>query len=192
MRRLVVLTAVAALAGVVVLVVGAMGFAQGSRSQLQARNMRGFEEVPAVSTVARGSFEATINEQARQIQYTLNYSNLEGTVTQAHIHLAQRSVNGGIALWLCETQAQPRPAGSPDVPDCTPTGPISGTLTPAHIVGPAGQGIAPPPAQGEWEELLRAIRAGVTYANVHSTKFGGGEIRAQIAAREGDRDDDDD
>jgi hypothetical protein len=50
------------------------------------------------------------------------------------------------------------------------------------VVGPTGQGIGPQ----EFDELLRAIRAGVTYANVHSTTFGGGEIRAQL---KDDRDD---
>ena len=35
-------------------------------------------------------------------------------------------------------------------------------------------------APGEYGELLRAIRAGATYANVHSSKYTGGEIRAQI------------
>jgi len=44
------------------------------------------------------------------------------------------------------------------------------------VVGPAGQGIAP----GELDEFIRAIRAGVTYVNVHSTKFPSGEIRGQI------------
>ena len=44
------------------------------------------------------------------------------------------------------------------------------------MVGPSGKGIAP----GEYAELLRAIRSGVTYANVHSTLHPGGEIRAQI------------
>ena len=44
------------------------------------------------------------------------------------------------------------------------------------MIGPANQGIA----AGEFDELVRAIRAGVTYANVHSEKFPGGEIRGQI------------
>ena len=35
--------------------------------------------------------------------------------------------------------------------------------------------------KAEVDEILDAIRAGVTYANVHSTTFGGGEIRAELA-----------
>jgi CHRD domain len=49
-------------------------------------------------------------------------------------------------------------------------------LEPTDVIGPASQGIA----AGEFDELVRAIRAGVTYANVHSEKFPGGEIRGQI------------
>ena len=44
------------------------------------------------------------------------------------------------------------------------------------MVGPAGQGID----AGELDELLDALKSGVTYANVHSTKFPAGEVRAQI------------
>jgi hypothetical protein len=44
------------------------------------------------------------------------------------------------------------------------------------VIGPDAQGIAP----GEFAELVRAMRAGVTYANVHTTTHGGGEIRGQI------------
>jgi hypothetical protein len=50
-------------------------------------------------------------------------------------------------------------------------------LTPANVIGPAAQGVAP----GEFAELVRAIRAGVTYANVHTTTHGSGEIRGQIS-----------
>ena len=32
----------------------------------------------------------------------------------------------------------------------------------------------------EFAELVKAIRAGLTYANVHTSKFPGGEIRGQI------------
>jgi hypothetical protein len=44
------------------------------------------------------------------------------------------------------------------------------------VIGPTGQGIAP----GEFAELVRAIRAGATYANVHTDKHPTGEIRGHI------------
>jgi hypothetical protein len=98
-------------------------------------------------------------------------------VTQAHIHIAQKSVNGGISAWLCQTATNPAPATSGPVPMCPAPGtPVSGTITRAHVVGPAAQGVQP----GEFEELVRALRAGVAYANVHTTTHGGGEIRGQI------------
>jgi hypothetical protein len=60
-------------------------------------------------------------------------------------------------------------------------------VTAADVIGPTGQGVA----AGEFEEVLKAIRAGVAYANVHSTRNQGGEIRGQIRAGDGDDDDHD-
>jgi hypothetical protein len=34
-------------------------------------------------------------------------------------------------------------------------------------------------------ELIRALRAGATYVNVHSSKWTGGEIRSQIDGNSG-------
>jgi hypothetical protein len=39
---------------------------------------------------------------------------------------------------------------------------------------------------GNFAELVAAMRVGSTYANVHSTKWPGGEIRAQIRERDDD------
>jgi hypothetical protein len=59
---------------------------------------------------------------------------------------------------------------------------VTGVITPANIIGPAAQGIAPSvDGVEEFDELVDAIRSGVTYANVHSTKFPGGEIRGQVS-----------
>jgi CHRD domain len=58
-------------------------------------------------------------------------------------------------------------------------------LTAANIVGPNGQGIAPSlNGVNEFDELVEAILSGNTYANVHSAKFLGGEVRGQIRTDE--------
>jgi CHRD domain len=169
--------AVAAIASVV----ATTAFAGGGKEIRE--HLTGYEEVPAVSTEAEGKFKAEV--RGDEIRWELRYEDLEGDVTQAHIHFGQRDVNGGISVWLC---GNPDPANNVNPPPGTQPCPpdpakISGTATAANVVGPAGQGIA----AGQFEELLDAIRAGVTYANVHSTSFRGGEIRAQL---NDDRDDD--
>jgi hypothetical protein len=144
--------------------------------------LEGFQEVPAVSTAASGQFHATLRASQGEISYRLSYADLEGSVTQAHIHLGQRDVNGGISVFLCSNLAN-APAGTQACPAAPAT--VEGTIRPADVRGPVDQGIDP----GEFDELVRAIRAGVTYANVHSTKFPNGEIRGQLRVRD-DGDDD--
>ncbi len=139
--------------------------------------LSGTSEVPAVSTSAGGSFHARIADGDTAIHYQLSYDALEGDVTQAHIHIGQVDVNGGIAVWLCSNLASPpTPAGVQACP--APPATISGIITAADVVGPAGQGIT----AGEFAEVFAEMRAGTAYANVHSTLFPGGEIRAQVDA----------
>jgi CHRD domain-containing protein len=141
--------------------------------------LTGYEEVPVNSTVARGDFRAQLRVSDNEIHFRLRYSDLEGDVQQAHIHLGQRSVNGGIAVFLCSNLGN-GPAGTQACP--APPATVEGTIRPSDIVGPAAQGLE----MGEFDELVRAIRAGVTYANVHSSKFPNGEIRGQIENDSGD------
>jgi hypothetical protein len=131
----------------------------------------------AISTKASGSFHAVIDDKNDTIQYTLRYDNLEGTVTQAHIHFGQRHTVGGIVVWLCQTAGVPAPATVANLtPPCPASGSVSGTITPAQVLEAVGQGIA----AGEFDEVVAAIRAGRAYANVHSSLFPPGEIRGQI------------
>lgn len=139
---------------------------------LRAR-LFGFHEVPSLSTPATGQFRATINESETELAYELEYSGLTAPVTQAHIHLGQHGVSGGIMIWLCGTATNPGPSGTPT---CPQSGRVSGTARAANVVGPESQGIAP----REFAEALRAIRLGFAYANVHSNLFPAGEIRGQI------------
>ena len=143
--------------------------------RIEAR-LTGYEENPTLSTTGRGSFKAFVTKD-NEIVYELTYSGLESDVTQAHIHFGRPAINGGIAAWLCGTASNPGPATFPPPPcEVGREGTVKGTLTADHVIGPSGQGIA----AGEFEELLDAIRAGATYANVHTAIRGGGEIRGRI------------
>lgn len=143
------------------------------RNSLTAR-LSGFQEPPSVSSTGTGRIRVKILNDT-MASYELGFANLEGDVTQAHIHFAQPGVNGGIMVWLCGTDALPGPTGTPRC-----GGPRSGgasrTITAADVIGPSGQGIA----AGEFAEFLRALRTGNAYANVHSSRNAGGEIRGQL------------
>jgi hypothetical protein len=136
-------------------------------------HLTGYQEVPAISTDAGGKFKAKLHASSQEIRFELSYANLTGAVQQAHIHLGQRGVNGGISAFLC-TNLGNGPAGTQACPPAPAK--ITGTIRPADIVGPAGQGIDPM----EFDELVRAIQAGVAYANVHSATYPNGEIRGQL------------
>jgi len=168
-RRRVQFAAVVAVAGLLAVVTAAVA---GGGGRDVREHLKGYEEVPAVSTTGFGEFRAEVRDG--EITYRLTYSGLEGDVLQAHIHLGQERVNGGISAFLCSNLPDP----PPDTPACPGprAGTVTGTIEPSDVIGPTGQGIAP----GEYAELLRAIRAGVTYANVHSSKHPSGEIRAQL------------
>jgi hypothetical protein len=136
-------------------------------------DLEGFQEVPAISTVASGRFRAVIDTKANTITWKLNYDGLEGAVQQSHVHFGQLSVNGGVSFFLCSNLAN-GPAGT----QTCPVGPaeLTGVITPDLVVGPAGSGIE----AGAMAEIVAAIRNGTAYANVHSAKWPGGEIRGQL------------
>ena len=154
------------------LVAASAGLGDSGARSVSAR-LSGLQETPAVSTPASGEFHGKINSTDSELAYEIEFSGLEGTITQSHIHFGQKSVAGGIMIWLCGTATNPGPAGTPV---CPQTGKVTGTITAANVIGPAGQGIA----AGEFAEALRAVRKGVAYANVHSSKYPAGEIRGQI------------
>jgi hypothetical protein len=177
---------------VVVGLLGAGSYAIAGGGRTFNERLDSYQEVPSVSSVAGGKFTARISSDDNAIAWTLSYANLEDAVQQAHIHFGQWAVNGGITVFLCSNLGN-GPAGTQPCP--APPTTIRGTITTADVspnipatLAARNQGIN----TGELAELIRAMRAGVTYANVHSAKFPGGEIRAQINDRGIRRNDDDD
>ena len=141
----------------------------GKEHSFRAR-LSGFQEVPTNSTTGKGEFRAKLNSSETELTFELEYSELQGgTAVAAHVHLGATGTNGGVMFFLC---------GGGGKPTCPATsGTVTGTVTAANIIGPASQGIAP----GEFSEVLRAMRSGVTYANVHTAPmWPGGEIRGQV------------
>jgi hypothetical protein len=151
------------------LAVAAFSVSAHDRDNKVRARLVGTQEVPVVSTGASGEFEAR-EEPDGSISYKLSYEGLEGGNTLfAHIHLGQRSVNGGVMTFLCGggTKPTPCPNGS---------GTVEGTIAAADILGLATQQV---PA-GAFDEFKRALFNGTAYANVHTTASPGGEIRGQV------------
>jgi hypothetical protein len=177
-RRIYLAAAVGIVAVVSVVATAAIA---GGGKDLRA-GLDGFEEVPAIVTDGEGKFKLKISGSERRLDYTLTYSGLEGgNVRFAHIHLGQMTANGDVVTFLCGGGAKPAP--------CPPSGTVTGTIRPADLqpADATPQGVDGPTPE-EFDDFVRAIRAGMTYANVHTDKYGGGEIRGQI---DGDDDDDD-
>jgi hypothetical protein len=184
MRKLVL--AVVLVAAALTFVLASTAVADNDNGGTFRAKLNGYHEVTggpgastgSVSTIADGRFEVKVRGETAE--YRLTYSNLEGgAATQAHIHFAEEHVGGGVIVFLCG----PPPTADTVCP--TPGGTVTGTITPADIIGPADQGIEPL----SFSEFVRAMRAGATYANVHSTRWPEGEIRGQINGR-GNGDDD--
>lgn len=145
--------------------------ADSGRRDMKAR-LTGFQEVPAISTQGAGALRLRVNEGGTAVSFEFSYANLEGgAVSAAHIHFAQPGVNGAPVAFLCGGGSKPACPVSPAT--------ITGTIVPADILDASAQGIA----AGQFDEVLRGMRAGMTYANVHTAGFAAGEIRGLIGGR---------
>jgi len=180
------------------LVVTLLMISTASAQSVFTAKLQGFQEAPAVVSAGTGNVRITISDDGTSIKYELTYSGLEGStvpggkVLFAHIHVGQRNVSGGVAVFFCgggksaTTQAAcPASAVGANA--------ITGTWTAADIVGPTAQGVDPTDPNGEdaFARFIKAIRAGRSYANVHSTRSPSGEIRGQLVRSHGDDEDDD-
>ena len=138
----------------------------------------GYNETPSLNSTGAGGLSLTIGNN--QITFDLTYSGLSGPPLVAHVHVGQPGVAGGVSFFFCGG------GGKPACPNNT-SGEVKGTVVPADIVGPTAQGFA----AGDFASVVKAIQAGFTYANMHTTKFPAGEIRGQLVSadenQQGDR-----
>jgi hypothetical protein len=157
---------------------------RGKQRVFRAR-LVSLNEVPAVSSPAKGQFYAVVNKEGTSFTYWLTYSGMTADVSQSHVHFGNHHTNGGISVWLCQGTIAAPASVVAQTPTCAAretASPITATIDATDVIGPTGQGIG----VAEFAELLAAIRAGAAYANVHSNaaapavSFPGGEIRGQL------------
>jgi hypothetical protein len=161
----------------IIVMVGLLATATVGRADQIRALLTGYEETPAaVSTTGRGVFIATIDPNGDTIHYRLTFNALQAPVTQSHIHVGQLSIGGSVVIFLCQTAANPDPTGL--APQCPQQGTVTGKITAANVI--AGSQAPQQLAAGDLAAVITAIRAGATYANVHTTVSPGGEIRGQI------------
>jgi hypothetical protein len=148
---------------------------QDTTFQIRA-TLSGDNEVPPIATAGKARLRATLDMKAQQITFELTYSGLEGGDPPlfAHIHFGQSAVNGGVMVFLCGGGGKPACPAPNGVPVT-----VTGTITAAGVIGPAAQSINP----GEFDDVATAILNGVSYANIHTTKYPGGEIRGKVNVR---------
>jgi CHRD domain len=144
-------------------------------------SLNGHNETPAVHTKGTGNLTLTINSD-NTMSFTLTYSGLNNPALVAHVHFGQPNVAGNVVFFFCGGPKPACPAGT------TTPATVTGTVTAADIMAPAGQGLA----AGDIAGMIEEIRAGFAYANVHTSSSPAGEIRGQLSSHGNGHGDDDD
>ncbi len=124
--------------------------------------LSGKDVAPAVETKAKGEADFKLSKDGKELTYILKVKDIEN-VTAAHIHTGMKGENGGPVAGLF---AGPKKDGKF-------SGEIAkGTITDKDLIGPlAGKTIG---------DLVKLIKDGGAYVNVHTEKYPDGEVRGQI------------
>ena len=151
----------------------------GNQGEVFTAQLNGFNEVPANNSPATG--ELTLMVGNGQLTWSLTYQDFPADQQPqvAHVHVGQPGVSGGVSFFFCGG------GGKPACPS-TVNGPvtITGTTLPADVVGPTAQLFT----AGDLNSVIKAMEAGLTYANMHTPRLGAGEIRGQLMRGHGDDD----
>ena len=122
------------------------------------------ERPSATPSVGTGTFVGTYDPATGVFTFTVNYSGLQANATLSHIHgpgTTEQAV--GVILNFA--------SGTTPFTPGTPAGSFGGSFTGTQSITTTVNG----------DSLRKLMDAGLTYVNVHSQQFPGGEIRGQIA-----------
>jgi len=149
--------------------------AMPARAMVFTGTLSGQNEIPANNSLGTGSVTVTMDLDTHSLRIQASFADLMAGVTAAHIH-------------CCNSPAMPNVPPATQVPSFTgfPSGVMSGsydmtfdtslaaTWNPSFVT-----------AQGSVANAEAAFFDGMmdgrAYFNIHTTQFGGGEIRANLA-----------
>jgi hypothetical protein len=164
-----------AIAGVAAILLAGGGIAADDEEREFKAALTGAEEVPPVVTNTTGDVEIEFNQDLTKAEFELTVR--QGMrVQQAHIHCAQKGVNGQVVVFL---------AGFHDRGwDVDGSWIENTTVTDANVIARAPTP-ACPFAITTLADVARAAREGYAYVNVHTVANPGGEIRGQLSGDDG-------
>ncbi len=139
----------------------------GPADETFTATLAGSSVVPATTSTSTGTI--TLEARDSTLSYSLSVTSLGG-ITQAHLHTAAAGANGNTIVWLL-----PVNGNNAQAPSVTLDGVISlGDISPSWIRS------TPRIAMDSVKALMRA---GKVYVDVHSSTFGSGELRGQVARK---------
>jgi len=134
--------------------------------------MLGSNEVPAVTTTAAGIMNL-IKEDSVTILYDIATTSPTDSVTMVHIHAGGAGVNGPVMVWFFPTEASRAPG-----PGTGAAARVNGVVRVGRITRAGTAFVAP----FTWDSLQTRLANGTSYANLHTRRYPGGEIRGQVLA----------
>lgn len=124
--------------------------------------LSGKQVVPAVETKATGEAVFKLSKDGKELSYTLKVKNIDDVIL-AHIHAGKKGENGAPV--------------APLFGDSKKEGTFSGVLAKGTITDKDLVGVL----EGKTlDDLVKMIKEGDAYVNVHTAKNRAGEIRGQI------------
>ena len=145
---------------ILLLVVGLATYSFAAEKSFKAM-LVGSESVPAVETMAKGDATFTVIKDEEALSYYVTVSDIEN-VTAAHIHLGKKGENGPPVALISNEKRVGKFSGTL----------AEGTITKKDLMGSM--------KDKSVEDLIKQIKKGDAYLNVHTDKYPNGEIRGQI------------
>lgn len=124
--------------------------------------LNGGEEVPIVLTGAVATIIVSVDPVARELAVELRAFNLPTGTTAGHIHIAPRGISGPVVIDFPINRG------------------VTGDFNQSFRIGEAQFHARPEIGINTIDDAIQAIVAGNSYANIHTTANGGGEMRGQL------------